>query len=625
MRILIFVSFLLMSTVALSQHLCSKHANFEQLSRGGEGKSVGHNFNVFYNRMEWELNPQDLYIKGNVTTYFEVLENNFQTIQLQLSDTLTIDSILYHGATTTFSRPGDFALNIDLPSNLSQGTQDSITIFYQGRPYSSGQGSFKFHTHATGPILWTLSEPYGSRDWWPTKNGLTDKIDSMDLFFTVPDTSVVASIGNLIQEIDLGTEKLFHWKTNYPIVPYLVAFAVTNYERSLDIIPLDNGQSVELHNYFYPQSSAQWNASIDHTSYVMQFFSNQFGTYPFIDEKYGHAQFSWSGGMEHQTMSFMGSASEPLISHELAHQWFGDKVTCGSWEDIWLNEGFATYLTGLVYEQTDQVKWKDFLFESIESTCSLPFGSVRVSDTTVANIFDYRLTYQKGAMLLHMLRWKMGDEKFFQALNNYLNDPNLSFGFARTVDLKSHLEMTSGEDLTEFFNDWYEGQGFPTYIIQGTQIGGTLRFSVAQTTSNTSVPFYEMPIPIRAYGAGTDTTFRLNHTENGQIFDVDVPFAVDSIAFDPDLWLISANNSVTFERTTGSFSIFPNPTVDKILVNSSTTMSQIQLFDLTGKLVLDIQPNSISQTISMKNLGNGMYVLRMKNKEGSFEKKIQKR
>lgn len=624
MRLVCFLFVLVLVECSFSQTLCSKHASYKQLLRGGQGKSVGHDYDVTYNRMEWELNPQNLYIQGNVTMYFEVLENNFQTVQLQLSDTLIVDSILYHGNSITYNRPGDFALNIDLPSSLNSGIEDSLTIFYQGRPYSSGQGSFKFHTHATGPILWTLSEPYGSRDWWPTKNGLTDKIDSMDLYFTVPDTTVVASNGNLVAEIDLGTDKLFHWKTNYPIVPYLVAFAVTNYERSLDLISLDNGESVELHNFFYPQSEAQWNASIDHTEFVMKYFSNQFGNYPFIDEKYGHAQFSWSGGMEHQTMSFMASTSESLISHELAHQWFGDKVTCGTWEDIWLNEGFATYLTGLVYEQTDAVKWRDFLFESIESTCSLPFGSVRVTDTTVANIFDYRLTYQKGAMLLHMLRWKLGDEDFFSALNNYLNDPELAYGFVTTADLKSHFEMQSGEDLTEFFNDWYEGEGFPSYIIQGNQIGSELRLLVSQSTSNASVPFYEMPIPIRAYGAGTDTTFRLNHTENGQTFDVEVSFAVDSIVFDPDLWLISANNVVNFERSSGSFSVFPNPTKDDVLINSSTPMTNIQLFDLSGKRVVNIQPNTVSQTISLNDLGNGMYFLRMTNSEGTFEKKILK-
>lgn len=624
MRLFLFLIILFSAESLFSQVICSKHTSYQNMMRSDESKSVGHDFDVFYNRMEWELNPQDLYIKGNVTTYFEVLENNFQTVELQLSDTLTIDSVLYQGTSIPFDRPGNFVLNITLPSTLSIGTQDSVTIYYEGRPFSTGQGSFKWTTHATGPVLWTLSEPYGSRDWWPTKNGLTDKIDSIDFYYLVPDTVVVASNGNLVEEIDLGSDKLFHWKTNYPISPYLVAFAVTNYERSLDIIPLDNGESVELHNYFYPQSQAQWNASIDHTTFVMQYFSSQFGTYPFIDEKYGHAQFSWSGGMEHQTMSFMSSPSKILISHELAHQWFGDKITCGTWEDIWLNEGFATYLTGLVFEQTDQAEWRDFLMESIESACSLPFGSVQVSDTTVANIFDYRLTYQKGAMLLHMLRWKLGDDNFFQAINNYLNDPALSYGFAKTADLQAHFEMQSGEDLTEFFLDWYEGEGFPTYTISAIQSGVDLSLYVSQSTSNSSVDFYEMPIPIRVYGEGQDTTYRLENTQNNQYFNVEVPFIVDSISFDPDFWLISTNNDVKFTRNAEGFEIFPNPVVDDVTINSSSEIEELLIFDVSGKRVFHSFPKKISQTISLKQFGSGIYFIRMVNAEGESEAKLFK-
>lgn len=622
MRI-IFLFTLIIQT-AIGQTHCSKHASFENIYRGKE-KSVGDNYDIFYNRMEWNLNPQNLYISGNVTTYFEALENNFQTVQLQLSDTLIVDSICHQGVPISYNRPGNFALNIHLPSMIHQGDKDSITIYYHGRPYSSGQGSFKWTTHFSAPVLWTLSEPYGSRDWWPTKNGLTDKIDSVDMYYYVPDSVVVASNGVLTQEVDLGTEKLFHWKTKYPIAPYLIAFAVTNYERTLDLIPLDNGESVELHNYFYPQSEAQWNASVNHTAFVMKYFSNQFGTYPFIDEKYGHAQFSWAGGMEHQTMSFMGSTSKSLISHELAHQWFGNKITCGTWEDIWLNEGFATYLTGLVYEQTDTLDWKNFLNQSITSICSSPHGSVKVTDTTlVGNIFNHRLVYQKGAMLLHMLRWKLGNAHFFQAINNYLEDPNLAYSFAKTVDLKNHFESVSGVDLTEFFNDWYAGQGFPSYTISAKQSGANLRLQVNQSSSHSSVNFYEMPIPIRIYGEGKDTTLRLEHTNNPQFYDAIINFPIDSIAFDPDLWIVSANNTVFFQKLLGGFDVFPNPTTNEISINSSTSISEIQIFDIKGKLILQLHPNTLSSNISTKKFGNGMYIVKIINKEGTFEKKFQK-
>ena len=154
---------------------------------------------------------------------------------------------------------------------------------------------------------------------------------------------------------------------------------------------------------------------------------------------------AWGGGMEHTTMSFMGSWSRGLIAHELAHQWFGNKITCGSWEDIWLNEGFATYLDGLVYENFDgQDVFSQWRKAVVNSVTSSPSGSTFVTDTTsVSRIFNSRLSYRKGAMILHMLRYKIGDDNFFQGVKNYLADPTLAYSYAKTEDLQRHLEATS--------------------------------------------------------------------------------------------------------------------------------------------------------------------------------------
>ncbi len=350
--------------------------------------------------------------------------------------------------------------------------------------------------------------------------------------------------------------------------------AVTNYAAYTDTVYLSNGTHLPMLNYVYPENLASAQTGTADLVQVLEFYDSLFVTYPFYDEKYGHAQFGWGGGMEHQTMSFVVNFGWTLVAHELAHQWFGDMVTCGSWEDIWLNEGFATYLEALTREHflspADWYNWKSVTLNGITSQ---PGGSVKVSDTTTVNrIFDGRLSYSKGAYLLHMLRWKLGDEDFFQGLRNYLND--LKFGFAKTPDLKAHLEAASGMDLTEFFNDWYYGQGYPSYTVIWDQHGNNLLLKISQTTSHPSVDFFEMPVPILVSGEHGDTLVRLDNTENGQLFSVPVSFAVTSVQFDPDLWLISAGNTVeqgvlsATHDVAGNItaSLYPNPVHDMVHV-----------------------------------------------------------
>jgi aminopeptidase N len=191
---------------------------------------------------------------------------------------------------------------------------------------------------------------------------------------------------------------------------------------------------------------------------------------------------------------------ENLMAHELAHQWFGDRVTCGSWEDIWLNEGFATFCADFLYNETYH---PDELAESVKNNLdyvvSEPGGSVKVDDTTsVGRIFDGRLSYSKGAFLLRMLRWTLGDTNFFMGIKNYLNDPKLRYGFARTSDLKAKLEAASGKDLTYFFDQWFTGEGYPSFTVKWSQdAANKASINISQTSSNSSVNFYKVPLALR--------------------------------------------------------------------------------------------------------------------------------
>ena len=246
----------------------------------------------------------------------------------------------------------------------------------------------------------------------------------------------------------------------------------------------------------------------------------------------------------------MGNFSRHLIAHELAHQWFGNKVTCESWKDIWLNEGFATYLTGIVEEKLDSeadfTTWKQGKIHSITAAKSGALYLEEEDLESVGRIFSARLTYNKGAMVLHMLRKKLGDADFFQAVRNYLADERLAYNNANTEDLKRHLEAQSSIDLTAFFKDWVYGQGYPSYQIEwSNNMHKELNFTIHQTQSHRSVDFFEMQLPITVYGTrGEIAEIVLDHHQNGQEFTVPVDFTVRDIAFNTSFDIISKHNEV---------------------------------------------------------------------------------
>ena len=596
-------------------------------------------YDVKYHRFEWTIDPKVNYIKGKVTTYFVPEQTGFSEINFELSKVMTVSRVQYHGQNLNFSLNADDRLQIFLPASIAIGTLDSISITYEGAPQRTGFGSFSQTFHNNTPIIWTLSEPYGSKDWWPGKMDLSDKIDSIDVIVRTPKPNRVASNGLLISEIDADNDRLFHWQHRYPITAYLIAIGVTDYAVFSDYMALPDGDSLEILNYVYPEELDFVKNQTIHTRQAMELFNNRFGLYPFAKEKYGHARFGFGGGEEHQTMTFMGGWSQTLQAHELAHQWFGNKVTCGSWEDIWLNEGFATYLEGLTQEAgIGGLDWRGWLQGKINSITNAPGGSVWVNDTTsVGRIFNGRLSYSKGAMLLHMLRWKLGDEDFFQACRNYLNDPQLAYAYAKTEHLKQHLEAQSGQDLTEFFEDWFYGEGYPSYTISWAyeDVANYISIGIAQTTTHPAVDFFEMPVPIRFVGVnGEKMDVVLNHSLDSNTFLLAIPFAVDQVLFDPDLWLISANNQVVFvtaakevPQLAAQIKVFPNPaeaTLHIDLKDFPGKVLQIDILDAKGSLVKQLSVDNNLEMIDISDMPVGFYILKLQSDQGIIGKTFVK-
>jgi aminopeptidase N len=578
----------------------------------------GNNYDIKYNRCEWTVNPAVNYISGAITTYFTSNVASLSQIVFDLSTALTVDSVKYQASNLSFLQVAGNGLQINLPAPLSLNALDSITVYYRGVPPSTGFGSFNQDTHNSFPIIWTLSEPFGASDWWPCKNSLIDKVDSIDIIVTTPQAYRVASNGLLISEVTSGSNKIYHWQSHYPIASYLIAIAVTNYAVYSNYVPIGS-DSINVLNYVYPENLATAQSETPSIIPIMQLYDSLTIPYPFTDEKYGHAQFGWGGGMEHQTMSFMVNFGYSLMAHECAHQWFGDKVTCGSWEDIWLNEGFATYMEGLTVQRYFPGNWSGWKSSKISNIASQPDGSVMCDDTTSVNrIFSGRLSYNKGSYVLHMLRWKLGDTDFFQSLRNYLNDPLLAYNFAKTPDLKYHLENTSGMNLTNFFNDWYYNQGYPSYQVRWNKVGSNLIVKLDQSQSHASVSFFEMPVPVHFQGPGLDTILVFDHTSSGQIFNTVLIQNISTVTFDPDLWILSANNTVVHDLTLStndveeagiSVEVCPNPFSSVISVKGTRQKGEVILYDVAGKEILRQKASEAETQFNTSNIAAGLYQL----------------
>jgi len=524
-------------------------------------------YEVLYHRLTLNMGPVRDTLTGSVHTVFQVNASRLDTLMFDLSIRMTVDSVIMHGNRLALDHRPPNKLLIGLPSGLAPSRVDSLTVYYHGAPTRSF-GTFNQLTHNNVPVLWTLSQPYGARDWWPCKQTLSDKIDSLDVYVTTVDSYRVVSNGLLASRTQQQGQVTYHWQHRYPIATYLVAVAITNYDTYRQYVEWPSGDSMPIVNYLYPENFRSTQEKLAYVKPVLKLYSRLFGPYPFIEEQYGHACISQGVAMEHQTMSFMGSFSKQLIAHEAAHQWFGNKVTCGSWRDLWLNEGFATYLTGLAVKNLQGPDaWHSWKVAKRNSITSQDWGSVYIHDRlAVGNLFNQRLRYSKGAFALHMLRWRLGDSVFLKGVNNYLSNPDLAYQWVRTEDLKNHLEEVCNCQLTEFFDDWVFGQGHPEYDIRWTtRPNNRLAVQVNQEQSHPSVDFFEMKVPLMLKGAKKDSIVMVAAEQDSAIFSFSPAFQVDSVVFDPKIRLLAeasvkkTRNFQNHPSFTDRIQLYPNP------------------------------------------------------------------
>ena len=591
------------------------------------------NFTTTYARCSWNINPAVYAISGSVM-YNILLTKDANTIVFDFDTSLTVDRVIMHNAQVSFLQSNDRTLSISFPQTIAAGSHDSLSIFYHGIPNSNTDGSFTQSFHNNIPVIWTLSEPYGARNWWPCRNGLDDKIDSLDIFITHP-AIYSASANGLLWDTLLQNDNITtHFRHRYPIATYLVGIAVSNYQTFTKLLPLQQG-SLPVTTTVFPESFNYYQSNIQPVYNALQLYDKYFGAYPFAKERYGQTQFLWNGGMEHQTNSFIKSPDQYLMAHELAHQWFGDKVTTGSWQDIWLNEGFATYLGNFFYSEYYQPENLGIIAsQSIDYATANPHGSVWVDDTTSMNrIFDFNLTYEKGAMLLRMLRRTLGDSSFFKGIRQYIDDPLLRYRFARTADLQRNLENVSGKNLAAFFNQWFYGKGYPSFNVQWNWQDNNIYLQIDETTSDASVSCFTTPLQLRFVSANNQKDVVISIDKSRSKLALPLAFKPDSILIDPEQYLVSKNNVSKQGNLSDLFIeyplvVYPNPAsgvVNIRLEGVDTVHTQtVRIISSSGAILFAHSFTNISNNtiqIPVAQLSSGVYFILLRDEKGNLVKR----
>ncbi|MCX6826284.1 MAG: M1 family metallopeptidase, partial [candidate division Zixibacteria bacterium] len=421
-------------------------------------------FDVTYYRIILRVDIPGEMLHGDVMIVAQSLIDDLDTVQIDFDSTMAVDSIITEGGSLNYT-VSRYGITIALDKSYPRNLPFSFWIHYHGHPASGGFQGFAFDTRNGFPVVSSLSEPYLAHTWWPCKDRPDDKADSLDIFITCDTAFFCASNGQLVDTSRNGDGTwTFNYQVRYPITTYLFSVAISNYTVWKDWYHYGSSDSMVIINHVYPDqdtySRTHWNI----TPYAIGVFAGLFGQYPFLTEKYGHANFEWAGGMEHQTVTSMTGTSfgfsEPVVIHELSHQWWGDMITCNNWHDIWLNEGFASYSEALYYE----VKQGEAFYHTYMAGMNFTGGgTIYIYDTTnVWNIFG-NIVYDKAAWMLHMLRHIVGDSTFFDILHTYYNSP-YKYRDITSDQFINLCETVSGKELDYFFNEWLYGTYRPSYI-----------------------------------------------------------------------------------------------------------------------------------------------------------------
>ncbi len=622
----VFVTFYM--NAQLWQHVDQEKSLYRSSLTNHQKNPLLDNYDVCFYFIDLEATNLNKTISGKTTIKAKVVNQPLSELVLQLHSSLIVDSVIIDGLQVPFT----FS-NHEIHATLSQpipiNQYFTTTVYYKGT--SSGTGIKNGQSPSwQKKVTWTLSESYHAMDWFPCKQDLNDKADSAYVFITCTNNLKAGSNGLLTNIVTLpGNKVRYEWKTHYPIAYYLISFTISEYQEYIQYAkPQGYNDSIFIQHYIYdtPGYLPYFQNQINNTKPFVELLSDLYGLYPFHQEKYGHCTAPIGGGMEHQTMTTLSYFDFELVIHELGHQWFGNYVTCATWQDIWINEGFATYTYYLgaqyLLTQTEADQWMNTNHTDI---MSLPDGSIYVPFASIYDeqrIFDYRLTYQKGAAIIHTMRYIINnDTVFFGLLQSFLQQ--FAFSTATADDFKNFASAYTGIDFQQFFDEWFYGEGFPTYSIYWNQQNDSVEFTFTQQTSAPSItPFFHNPVDIKFSNGTQSITHCITPQLNNQTFRVYVPFAVQSISIDPQNYIVNKVGSITSVSNVQPISIislYPNPTNDKLYIQSNRAIDHACIYDVLGN-PMPTNINSECSCIDVSSLPLGVYFLKINYETHKFIK-----
>jgi aminopeptidase N len=468
-------------------------------------------FDVLHYRLELAVDPAGKSIDGTLTMRAKWLASSPE-LALDLDPALAVRAAALDGDAVPHRRE-DGRIVLEPKTALAIGTELTVAIAYGGTPREAKNppwsGGFTWKQTQDGkPWIATSCQGEGADLWWPCKDHPSDKPAGFDLLCTVPAGLVVASNGVRVGEpVTADGRTTWHWRTSSPISNYCIALNIAPYVELKDSYTCVDGTVMPIEFFVLPESRKRAQACMPQFLDHVRVFEELLGPYPFRHEKYGIAETPHLG-MEHQTIIAYGNGFRDeqwdwLHNHELAHEWWGNLVTCRDWKDMWIHEGFGTYMQPLYRERRFGRKAYDDEVRKYTFGNRTPVAPREVRDSKQIYFGGgSQDIYYKGAAVLHTLRWQLGDAKFFEVLRRFCYPTEAAAkatdgSQVRLVDTDDFVKLASevaGEELAWFFEVYVRQPALPR--LEHEVKDGTLRLRWVVAGD---LPF-AVPVPVRCGG-----------------------------------------------------------------------------------------------------------------------------